>query len=167
MGIRRGGAAAAAAGEAVVDEFDEDDGGGEKGERRSGRASRMPSGGRRRRGRGLGFAARTAERMRGRRDGCGRSGDPAPEANRSSSSSSKAADPGWSPAAAEGRKEPRKRSELGEFLWRERSMEWLGGGAGVGFGRSSGGRRRAGGERGDQRNNGCVPMRTLGHGGLR
>jgi sorting nexin-1/2 len=86
----------------------------------------MPSGRRRRLGRGLGFAERTAERMSGRRAACcGGSGDPGPALKRSSSSSSKAAEAGRSPEAAEGRKEPRKRSELSELLWRARSMAEL------------------------------------------
>lgn len=114
VGIRRG---RAVAGDEEVD------GGGERGARRSGRASRMPPGGRR--GRGLGFAPRMEERRRGRRGGgcgCVRSGDATPEAKRSSSSSSKAAEAGRSAAGAGGRKEPRKRSELGELLLRARSM---------------------------------------------
>jgi hypothetical protein len=113
----RGGAAA---GEAGDDDVDEEDRGGER--RRSGRASRMPSGGLRRRGRGLGFAGRTEDRMSGRRTGCGGSGEPDPAEKRSSSSSSKAVEADWSPAAAGARKEPRKRSELGELLRRARSM---------------------------------------------
>ncbi|KAM3352762.1 hypothetical protein ACQJBY_024148 [Aegilops geniculata] len=97
----------------------------------------MPPGGRRRRG--LGFAARKEEMNKGRRGGggCGRSGDPTPEPKRSSSSSSKAAEAGWSPAAARGRNAPRKRSELGELLWRARSMAGLG----CAGGRRSGWRR--------------------------
>ncbi|PWZ33754.1 Sorting nexin 1 [Zea mays] len=82
----------------------------------------MPSGGRRRRGTGLGFAWRTEDRMSGRRNGCGGSGEPDPAEKRSSSSSSKAVEADCSPAAAERAKEPRKRSELTEFLCRMRSM---------------------------------------------
>jgi hypothetical protein len=135
----------AVAGDAGDNEVDEEDGGGERGPRRSGRASRMPPGGRRRRG--LGFAPRMEEMSRGRRGvgcGCVRSGDPSPVAKRSSSSSSKAAEAGWSPAAAGGRKDPRKRSELGELLWRARSMARLGcagGGVTPGAGLAGGGRR--------------------------
>lgn len=90
-GIMRGGAA----GDGDVDEEDR---GGER--RRSGRASRMPSGGLRRRGRGLGFAGRTEDRMSGRLNGCGGSGEPDPAEKRSSSWSSKAVVADWSPAAA-------------------------------------------------------------------
>ncbi|KAM0917186.1 hypothetical protein ACQ4PT_009624 [Festuca glaucescens] len=140
VGIMRG---RAVAGDAGDDEVDEEDGGGERGPRRSGRASRMPPGGRR--GRGLGFAPRMEEMRRGRRGGgCVRSGDATPEAKRSSSSSSKAAEAGWSPAAAGGRKEPRKRSELGELLWRARSMArqgCAGGGVTAGAGLAGDGRR--------------------------
>lgn len=82
----------------------------------------MPSGGRRRRGRGLGFAGRTEDRMSGRRTGCGGSGEPDPAEKRSSSSSSKAVEVDCSPEAAGRTKEPRKRSELRELLWRARSM---------------------------------------------
>jgi len=101
-------------------DVDEEDRGGER--RRSGRASRMPSGGLRRRGRGLGFAGRTEDRMSGRLTGCGGSGEPDPAEKRSSSSSSKAAEADWSPAAVGVRKEPRKRSALGGLLTRARSM---------------------------------------------
>ena len=80
------------------------------------------SGGLRRRGRGLGFAGRTEDRMSGRLTGCGGSGEPDPAEKRSSSSSSKAAEADWSPAAVGVRKEPRKRSALGELLTRARSM---------------------------------------------
>jgi len=82
----------------------------------------MPSGGRRRRGRGLGFAGRTEDRINGRRTGCGGSGEPDPAEKRSSSSSSKAVEADCSPEAAERTKELRKRSELRKLLWRARSM---------------------------------------------
>lgn len=74
---------------------------------------------------GLGFAGRTEDRMSGRRTSFGGSGEADPVEKRSSSSSSKAVEADCSPAAAGARKEPRKRSELGELLCRARSMAEL------------------------------------------